>query len=60
MIQQYVARTSEPAINALLGEALRRMHPQWRRHLYVEATGVLEGHPALRPDISARLERKPS
>ncbi|MDE2732518.1 MAG: hypothetical protein OXI38_14110 [Bacteroidota bacterium] len=55
-----MARTSEPAINALLGEALRRMHPQWRRHLYVEATGVLEGHPALRPDISARLERKPS
>ena len=43
-------RTSEPAINAVLGEVLRRKHPLWRNRVHTERTGVMQ-QAALRPDI---------
>ena len=43
-------RTSEPAINAVLGEVLRRKHPLWRNRIHTERTGVMQ-QAALRPDI---------
>ena len=43
-------RTSEPAINAVLGEVLRRKHPLWRNEIHTERTGVLP-RAAPRPDI---------
>lgn len=43
-------RTSEPAINAVLGEVLRRKHPLWRDKVHTERTGVFQ-QAALRPDI---------
>ena len=46
-----MALRSEPAVNALLGEALRAMHPQWRKHLHVESTRVLRNQQAHRPDV---------
>ena len=43
-------RTSEPAINAVLGQVLRRKHPLWRTRVHTERTGVFQ-EAALRPDI---------
>ena len=43
-------RTSEPAINAMLGQVLRRKHPLWRNRVYAEQSGVFQ-QAALRPDI---------
>lgn len=43
-------RTSEPAINAVLGEVLRRKHPLWRDKVHAERTGMFQ-QAALRPDI---------
>ncbi len=49
-------RTSEPAFNPALAEALRGKHPRWREpgRIGAEQTGVLRGHPAERPDIVIR------
>lgn len=33
-------RTSEPAINAVLGQVLRRKHPLWRDRVHAEQSGV--------------------
>lgn len=43
-------RTSEPAINAVLGQVLRRKHPLWRDRVHAEQSGVFQ-QAALRPDI---------
>lgn len=43
-------RTSEPAINAVLGQVLRRKHPLWRDRVHAERSGVFQ-RAALRPDI---------
>ena len=43
-------RTSEPAINAVLGQVLRRKHPLWRDRVHAEQSGIFQ-QTALRPDI---------
>ena len=49
-------RTSEPAFNPALAEALRGKHPRWREpgRIGAEQTNVLRGHPAERPDVVIR------
>ena len=46
-------RNTEIVINTELAGALRRKHPRWaeQRAITVEATGVLLGDPAAKPDI---------
>ena len=45
------SRTTEPAFNIVLADALRCRHPQWRQHINAEQTGIIEGSAGLRPDI---------
>ena len=48
-----MARNTEIVINTELANALGRRHPRWTEGtvLTVEATGVLLGDPAAKPDI---------
>ena len=48
-----MSRDTEIVINTELAAALRRRHPRWAEHraVTVEATGVLLGDPAAKPDI---------
>ena len=46
-----MAKTNEIALNSLLGQALKRKHPLWRKHLHTEQTQVFERSAYLQPDI---------
>ena len=47
-------KTTEPAFNVDLANALRGKHPRWRERIGAERTGVFKDHPGLQPDIVIR------